>query len=123
MVLRHCHFFPGFSTLKLHMPVVAGFIVENILEKDKQGPLAKMGCRCCLCEVIFLQVTQADFHSLSHYHSLPSPLPLLILVFTAVLYIQFPFSFPTPALLKGSSPLIFLLPTTLYKYLILLYNI
>lgn len=72
MVLRRCHFFPGFSHLKLRMSVVAGFIIENILEKDKQGTLAKMGCRCCLCEVIFLQVTQADFHSLPPLAPSPS---------------------------------------------------
>lgn len=68
----------------------------------------------------FLQITRAAFHSLSH--SRPFPHPLLAFLFSllwSTFSSSFSLSFPTPVLLKGSSSLIFLLPTTLYVYLIL----
>lgn len=73
-----------------------------------------------LYEVIFLQITQAAFHSLSLCHSLLLPLlsSLFSLLWSTFSSFFSPLSYPTSALLEGSSPLIFLLPTTLYVHLI-----
>lgn len=80
----------------------------HLFEKHEQGvsPLAEVDSRCCVCVMFYFVFIPCPAAS-----AISFPFSSLFsLLWSSDSSFYFPLAFPTPVLLQGSSPLIFLLP-------------